>query len=314
MFGPIFILFVALFGALTAEPPRIAQLLPRLDTPLAVEPMLPADFIALPKDDWVYWGPKEVVEAYFANSSSLKTSILRVRPSETVKQVGPDTFSAENDELCKLMAPLGLKRLFDVRMKWGKYPIYAVTCEFQKKWLYTAWVGLSDPQGTTLLFELVYPGTKPTQEQFALWDQFLDRTVPLQEPMYSSLYKLEYKKGVTELTFYGSSLAITAEQRYSDKEIRVMVDVKNSGFTTRLDSVYFAHIAPTLEVNGPGAKVYFSLVRTQNGKEELFTQMIPVLVQPVEAFSHDSEKVKASGGAVYEQQLHCMLREYLRSK
>lgn len=315
---------VALFaGNLVAkefgENVRIFSLLPTLDAPLSVEPYIPKDFVATSKTgtldlhDWVYWGPKDQVQAYFKDPASLKQSILRVRLSETVKQVAQDKFSVENDELCKLLAPMGLKRLFDVHMKWGKYPIYVITAEFQEKWLYTAWVGLSDPQGTTLMFELVYPatGSKPTNEHFELWNQFLDKTKPLAEPMYSDGFSILYAPGVTDVVLYGSEFAVIGEQRISDKLVQVVVDTKKSGLKGVLDSVYLAHISPQLNTGGPGAKVYLSLIRKEGASEVAYTHMLPVIIKPVDAFSVDAVEAKAKGDIVYEQPLPCMLKEYL---
>lgn len=323
------ILFISLAGVLSAKgfegDQRIFHLLPTLDAPLAVEPYIPRNFVAMSKTgildahDWVYWGPKDVLEAYFADPHSLKQSLLRVRLSETVKQISADKFSSENDELCKLLAPMGLKRLYDVRMNWGKYPIYIITAEFQKKWLYTGWVGLCDPQGTTLMFELVYPvavadtALKPTNEQFKLWDEFLDKTKPLlSDPLYLDGFKISYTPGVTDIMLYGAAFSVVGEQRVSDKLIQVVVDTQKSGFKAVLDSVYLAHISPQLNTGGPGAKVYLSLVRKEGDKETVFTHMLPVIVKPVEAFSVDAKQALAKGDIVYEQPLPCMLKEYLK--
>ncbi|MCE5294214.1 MAG: hypothetical protein LLF94_06330 [Chlamydiales bacterium] len=315
----IFILFISISSMLIAGDfranERIFRLLPSLDVPLAIEPALPANFVALSKEgtldlkDWVYWGPESVVKAYFNDPSSLKQSIIRVRLSETVKQIGPEKFSSENDELCKLMAPMGLKRLFDVRMKWGKYPIYAITAEFQKKWLYTAWVGLSDPQGTTLMFELIYPGVKPSQENFDLWDRFLDKSCLLSESVVAQAFKVEYKPGVTDVVLYGENLSVVGEQRYSDKLIQVVVDTKKSGYKPVLDTVYLAHINPDATCGGAGAKVYVSFVTKDN---KTYTHMLPVLIKAVDTFSVDAKLAKDRGDVVYEQELPCMLKEYLR--
>ena len=301
---------------------RIFTLLPTLDTPLAVEPAIPKNFVAMSKSgtldlqDWVYWGPKDVVEAYFKDQS-LKHSILRCRLSQTVKQIGPHAFSSENDDLCKLMAPLGLKRLFDVRMKWGKYPIYAISAEFSKKWLYAAWVGLSDPQGSTLMFELIYSGTKPTSKDFELWDVFLDKTTILPEPACSEAYSIAYNQGVTEMCLYEEKFAVIGEQRYSDKLMQIVVDLKKSNLKCELDTVNFASLPPSIDLGGivdglaagPGAKVYFSLIRADKSR---FTQMIPVFVKAVDDFVVDAESAREKGFIVYEQQLPCMLKEFLK--
>jgi len=297
-----FFLSLLLFGAAlqAGDNYRIFTLLPPLNTPLAVEPAIPSDFVAMSKNgqldlnDWVYWGPKKVVEAYFAKHESLKQPILRVRMSETVKQIGPELFSAENDELCKLMAPLGLKRLFDVRMKWGRYPVYAITAEFDKKWLYTAWIGLSDPQGTTLMFELVYNGLKPSKEDFALWDQFLDKTTSLPESYINEQLSVTYEPGKTDVVLRGKQFAVIGEQRFSDNLIKIFVDMQKSGLKATLDKVTLAHV-----VDGPGAKIYLDL----SGNK----QMIPVVIKPVAAFS------RTKGDVEYEQELPCSLKEYIRN-
>jgi hypothetical protein len=303
------LIFLLLLSVVEASP-RIMSLLGPLDAPLAVEPYIPSNFEATSKtgtldmNDWVYWGPKEVVESYFLDPTSLKQSLIRVRLSQTVRQNGPDRFNSENDDLCKLMAPLGLKRLFDVRMQWGKYPIYCITAEFDKKWLYTAWVGLSDPQGTTLMFELVYPGKKPSTTDFELWDQFLDKTRIAPEPIYGDSFRLSYAPGATDVAFYGEKFALIGEQRYSDKLIQIVVDPKKSGFAAVIDTVHFAFISEDPTKTGPGAKVFLSLTKDTNR----YTQMIPLLIKPVESFSQDGK-----GKATYEQKLHCMLKEYLKS-
>ena len=69
---------------------RILELLPNLLCPLAVDPGIPADFIALsPKGtldpyDWIYWGPKDVLKAYFEDPASLKVPLIRVKLSANV--------------------------------------------------------------------------------------------------------------------------------------------------------------------------------------------------------------------------------------
>lgn len=60
---------------------RILKLLPDLLIPFAVDSGIPANFIALTPSgtldpfDWIYWGPKNVLKAYFENPESLNTPI-----------------------------------------------------------------------------------------------------------------------------------------------------------------------------------------------------------------------------------------------
>src|SRR5690348_2530805 len=107
----LLLLSPGLFAENYGENARIFSLLPTMNTPLAVEPHVPKDFVAMSKEgpldlkNWVYWGPKEALERYFKDSTTLDQPFLRVRMSETVKQTTATNFSAENDALCKLMAP-----------------------------------------------------------------------------------------------------------------------------------------------------------------------------------------------------------------
>src|ERR1700722_11400088 len=67
---------------------RILELLPNLLCPLAVDPSIPADFVALsPRGtldpyDWIYWGSKDVLKAYFENPASLNKPVIRVKLSK----------------------------------------------------------------------------------------------------------------------------------------------------------------------------------------------------------------------------------------
>ena len=86
---------------------RILELLPNLLCPLAVDPGIPADFIALSPSgtldpyDWIYWGPKDVLKAYFENPTSLKVPIIRVKLSANVAQTGPNSFHKASWNLLK---------------------------------------------------------------------------------------------------------------------------------------------------------------------------------------------------------------------
>ncbi len=73
---------------------RINQLMPRerLLIRLAVEPAIPEVYIALSKEgevtysDWVYWGPKDILSAYFKDPLSLSVPIIRVKITPNIIQ------------------------------------------------------------------------------------------------------------------------------------------------------------------------------------------------------------------------------------
>ena len=73
--------------AITVNPPsRIRSLLPDLLLDFGVEPAIPEDFIAMsPRGkpnlgEWIYWGPKEVLEKYFTTPEHrLDSAVIRVQ-------------------------------------------------------------------------------------------------------------------------------------------------------------------------------------------------------------------------------------------
>lgn len=78
----------------TGKPLRVHELMPRdqILCTLAVEPAVPSNFIAMDRNEkreyanWVYWGPEEVLKAYFKDESSLSEPIIRAMISSNVAQ------------------------------------------------------------------------------------------------------------------------------------------------------------------------------------------------------------------------------------
>jgi hypothetical protein len=127
---------------------RILELLPNLLCPLAVDPGIPADFVALsPRGtldpyDWIYWGPKNVLKAYFENPASLKTPVLRVKFSANVAQTGPNSFNNEGlMESLKMLQKEDPKEFASIETRWGDYPILAIRTKMEGQLIFMAWVG-----------------------------------------------------------------------------------------------------------------------------------------------------------------------------
>jgi hypothetical protein len=159
-----------------------------------VDPGIPADFIALsPRGtldpyDWIYWGPKDVLKAYFENPASLKTPVLRVKLSANVAQTGPNSFNNEDSiqsfKMLKKEDPTGFA---SIETQWGNYPILAIRTKMEDQLIFMAWVGLNDPEaGWTLMFNLVYPDKKghPNKEDRQLWESLIMKTIPLKDGDY----------------------------------------------------------------------------------------------------------------------------------
>ncbi len=167
---------------------RILDLLPNLLSPLAVDPGILADFISLSPNgtldlyDCIFWGPKDVLKAYFEDPASLKVPILRVNLSANIVQAGPNSFHNGFIEHLKKMEEEKIKGFAYIETQWGDYPVVAIRHLWEGQLNFVAWVGLNDPAtGLTLLFDLVYPIEKwqPNKEERKLWENLLTKTTQL---------------------------------------------------------------------------------------------------------------------------------------
>lgn len=244
----LFLLFVCIFAmhystateeSQSAESDlRILSLLPSLSSPLAVEPGIPDDFIALSPQgtlhpyEWIYWGPRNVLKAYFENPASLKVPILRVKLSANTAQIGPHAFSdAKSLELLQKKDPYGFA---SIETQWGDYPILAIRTLVENRLIFLAWVGLNDPQaGWTLMFNLVYPDEDghPNKEDRQLWERLIMSTTQLQDANYFKACGQDLQEGCTHVNAGGAKLKMLAEKRLSDGQIQVVVIPENPKVT-----------------------------------------------------------------------------------
>lgn len=166
------------------SPSRIESLLPGLIVPFRIIPAIPDDFVAMGRSgdpslySWTYWGPKDVLEAYFKDENSLTQPIIAVKLSSGTCQTGPKTFSgrAEVEEMMKENPKNFLKEL-----SWGNYPVNDKAIEISGHQVRMAHVGLNDPEGRwVLMFNLIYPGKHlnkaPQEKDLLFWDNFIANT------------------------------------------------------------------------------------------------------------------------------------------
>ncbi|WP_052354923.1 hypothetical protein [Candidatus Protochlamydia sp. R18] len=238
----LYLLFACIFtmNPLTAIAPkdteeaksdlRILELLPNFLCPLAVDPDIPADFIALsPREtldpyDWIYWGPKDVLKAYFENPTSLKVPILRVKLSPNVAQTGPNSFN--NQLSLKMLEKEDPKGFVSIETQWGDYPILAIRTQREDQLIFMAWVGLNDPgAGWSLMFNLVYPEKKghPNKEDRQLWESLIMKTTQLKDGDYFKACGQDLQEGYTLVNVGGAKLKMLAEKRQSDGTLQVVI-------------------------------------------------------------------------------------------
>ena len=214
------------------EAPHILRLLPELACPFAVDPGVPPHFAAvspsgkLDARDWIYWGPKRVLENYLENPASLKTPIIRVRLSGNVTQIGPNTFSKALVNTLFEMKKASPRAFSSSEFHIGGYPLTAARARVDGKLQFYAWVGLNDPeQGWTLVFNLIYPDEPghPDERDCELWRQFLMETRALKGEDFLWACGQQMELGYTVVSIGGAKLMMSAEERKCDQKLQVVV-------------------------------------------------------------------------------------------
>jgi hypothetical protein len=207
---------------------RILELLPNLTCPLAVDPALPADFVALSPTGildpyaWIYWGPKDVLNAHFEDQTSIKKPFIRVKLSGNVAQKIPGSLPKDHEEALKKMMQNDPQSYYR-ESKWGDYPVDAIKIKMAGQTIRTAWVGLNDPEsGWVLMFNLVTPDNNETAAE-NLWNDFITKTTQLKDADYFKACGQDLQEGYTLLNVGGAKLKMIAEKRESDGTIQVVV-------------------------------------------------------------------------------------------
>lgn len=248
---------------------RILDLLPNLLSPLVVDPAIPADFVALSPNgvldpyDFIYWGPKNVLIAYFKNPSSLKVPLIRLKLSEMVVQTGPTTFDKNFMECLKKLTQGDPKAFTYIQTQWGDYPVLGVRYILEGRLNFTAWVGLNDSEaGWTLMFDLVYPNKKghPNKEDHQLWESLLTKTTQLQGGDYFKAHGQDLQEGYTLVNIGGAKLKMIAEKRQSDGTLQVVVIPENPSVEFYYADMMECVMGATWKQGEPMVKVYGEVV------------------------------------------------------
>lgn len=311
----IFIFLYSLFAcictmtSLAATPPkgtqetkndlRILELLPNLLCPLAVDPGIPADFIALsPRGtldpyDWIYWGPKDVLQAYFENPTSLKVPILRVKLSPNVAQTGPNSFN--NEESFKMLKKEDPKGFASIETQWGDYPISAIRIQKEGRLIFIAWVGLNDPEaGWTLMFNLVHPDEKghPDTKDRQLWESLLAKTTQLKDGDYFKACGQDLQEGYTLVNVGGAKLKMLAEKRQSDGMLQVVVIPEGSDVEFHYGDMMECLMGAKWKHREPMVKVYGEIVVDKENFKSITDYVTSIFFKNVWEFSFKKEDGK----------------------
>jgi hypothetical protein len=277
---------------------RILDLLPNLSTPLAVDPGVPDDFVArslqgpLDPYNWIYWGPKDVLKAYFENPASLAEPVLRVKLSANLAQTGPDTFSEDLPEALKQWKS---DELVCTAMRWGDYPVFAARMKLEGRLVLMAWVGLNDRgAGWTLMFNLVYPDKAghPDNEDLALWTGFLEKTKQLSDGEYFKARGLDMQEGYTLVTAGHAKLKMIAEKRKRDGELQVVVIPESSDVEFHYSNMDECFMGAKWKYGEPIVKVYGTIVFKRDNFKSINEYVTTIFFKEVSEFSFEEEEGK----------------------
>jgi len=280
---------------------RILELLPNLLSPLAVDPAIPADFIALsPKGtldpyDWIYWGPKDVLKAYFENPTSLKVSVLRVKLSANVAQTDPNSFHKGFVEPLKMLQQKDPKGFASIETQWGDYPIVAIRTKMEGHLIFMAWVGLNDPgAGWTLVFNLVYPDKKghPNKKDRQLWESLIMKTTQLKDGDYFKACGQDLQEGYTLVNVGGAKLKMVAEKRQSDGTLQVVVIPESSGVEFHYVDMMECLMGAKWKYGEPMVKVYGEIVVNNESVKSTTDYISSIFFKTVPEFSFKKEDGK----------------------
>lgn len=278
---------------------RILELLPNLLCPLAVDPSIPADFTALsPKGtldpyDWIYWGPSNILKAYFENPASLQIPILRVKLSPNIAQTGPNLFN--NEELLKMLRkedPIGFA---SIETQWGDYPIFAIRTKRDDQLIFMAWVGLNDPEaGWTLMFNLVYPDKEghPNKEDRQLWESLLLRTTQLTDRDYFKACGQDLQEGYTLVNVNGAKLKMFAEKRERDGMLQVIVIPEGSDIEFQYIDMIECAMGAKWKYGEPIVKVYGEVIVNNKNVKSITGCITSIFFKIVQEFSFKQEDSK----------------------
>jgi hypothetical protein len=119
---------------------------------------------------------------------------------------------------------------------------------------------------------------------------------------------MDFQQGYTNLSMYQYHVKVTAEQRYSDKKVLIVVLPQEQAVKFRIQNVHFAKNAPQWKLEGPIARVQGVFSAHVNMSNPVHVRMvIPVQVKAVSEFSISPDEAMIQGNQFVERSPHEML-------
>ncbi len=278
------------------QPLRIHQLIPRdqYAFDLGVDPFLPQNFICLqnPKGicpEWLYWGPEEDLKAFFEDPRSLKVPIIRARLcAQITQQIVETAIKASNRKELESKLKCSI-----ISKTWGCYPLFAIALTHERE--YAAYVGLNY-ENYALQLHLIIPAGED-KAALNLWNNFLNRTKQLPDPLLFKAQGQEMHTGYTIVNTVNRSTKVTVERRKSDQKIRVAMVPVDEGVQFHLQTVAETKMGSKWHYGEPMLKISGTYI-VDKGYVHL-PMVTSVLIAEVEEFSSLPEK-----DAILVQEFH----------
>jgi len=269
----------------------------------------PEDFVAMAPEgeldpgDWIYWGPKEVLEVYFKDQKKLSQPIFRVTLNSKTMQKSLDT-KKEFEKVLDEIKKEGAKVQSKFHGHWGIYPVGAFHGNIKKKQLFIGWAGLNAADGWTLLFEMLVPEQKkrPNTEDIRLWQTFLEKTKQLPEPQFFKAHGQDLQPGFTIVNIEGSKLRISAEKRKSDNKFKITVLPLTDDVEFQCREAGEGLMAANWKKGEPLAKVWGTVIKTDGNYQLSDSLTVSILLKLVDEFTVTPEEQKPNSKALVFQE------------
>ncbi len=277
---------------------RIEELMPRKDqvTFIAIDPFIPNNYVALGRnkdsdyfDYGMFWGPEEVLKAYFMNADSLSVPILLVGFADTISQ--PKEGVLDMSYIKTSLEKEAKNLSFDFG-KWGEYPYCKVSGKLKGQDFNMAYIGLNESSGAVLLINLVSPNTsngKIAGEKF--WNDFFEHTKQLPELLTIRVKAgLELHPDYTMVDVAGRKAKVTAEKRKSDRKIQFVILPEDETLTFRFKNAWETPMGISWHFFEPVLKIEGAFVLDKGWID--YSMFTTVLIKEVAEFTPLDNKNK----------------------
>jgi|JI9StandDraft_1071089.scaffolds.fasta_scaffold26949_3 hypothetical protein len=265
-----------------SQPIRIQELMPTRNQVsfIGIEPAIPKNFVAMSPsgklDYWnecVFWGPKEVLEAYLNNKDvGPSEPILMLGFSPSMKQKRPEVF--EDRDIGKTT----------IVGNWGQYPYLINSAKLVGQKINTLHVGLNDDKtGAVLCFTLVTPNKLEDEVSLKFWKNFIENTKELPPPLLYKVLGQELHPGYTIVDVAGRKIKAIAERKKSSRRIQFIIIPEDSSIEFKFDQAFQMFMEVDWHFGEPVVKIEGAYCIDNNWI--VYQMTTTVLIKEVEEFS-----------------------------